>query len=81
VRKSIDEGLGDPGGDDEAVECSWAVMVSDDYDDAEPRVSVTVEEVGRRGAGLTVHLPPDGARRLRRALRYALAETGEPPGE
>ena len=30
---------------------------------------------------VTVHLPPDGAQRLRTALRHALAETGEPPGE
>lgn len=80
MRKSIDEGLGDSCGND-AAECSWAVMVSDDYHDAAPRVSVTVEEAGRRGAGLTVHLPPDGARRLRRALRYALVETGEPPDD
>jgi hypothetical protein len=81
VRKSIDEGLGDAGDDDETVDCSWSVMVSDDYDDAVPRVAVTVEELGRRGEGLTVHLSADGARKLRSALRHALAEAGESPGE
>jgi hypothetical protein len=81
VRRSIDEGLGDAGADEEMLDCSWAVMVSDDYDDTIPRVAVTVEEVGHRGQGLTVHLSPDGARRFRRALRLALAETGEAPGD
>jgi hypothetical protein len=81
MRRSIDEGLGDSGAGDEVVDCSWSVMVIDDYDDATPRVAVTVEEVGRRGEGLTVHLSSDGTRRLRRALRLALAETGEAPGE
>ena len=81
MRRSIDEGIGDAGADDDVSECSWSVMVSDDYDDAMARVAVTVEEIGRRGEGLTVHLSSDGARRLRRALRVALAEAGEPAGE
>ena len=58
---------------------SWAVAISDDYDDAEPRVVLTVEEVGRPGAGLVAHLGPDHARRLRQALRDALREIGEAP--
>jgi hypothetical protein len=37
---------------------SWAVAISDDYDDTEPRVVLTVEEVGRPGAGLVAHLLP-----------------------
>lgn len=59
---------------------SWAVAISDDYDDAEPRVVLTVEEVGRPATGLVAHLPPELARRLRVALRDALVEIGEDPG-
>jgi hypothetical protein len=59
---------------------SWAVAISDDYDDAEPRVVLTVEEVGAPGAGLVAHLTPDMTRRLRVALRDALREIGEEPG-
>lgn len=81
MRRSIDEGLGDEGAGDEVTHCSWAVALTDDYDDTEPRVVVTLEELGRRGQGLSVHLPPDGARRLRIALRHALAEAGEPAGD
>ena len=68
-----------PGGDD-VQRLSWAVAISDDYDDAEPRVVLTVEEVGRAGTGLVAHLPPVIARRLRVALRDALREIGEDPG-
>ncbi|MBV8949437.1 MAG: hypothetical protein JOZ99_01070 [Actinobacteria bacterium] len=81
MRRSIDEGLGDPAAGDDAMACSWSVMVSDDYDDTVARVAVTVEELGRRGEGLTVQLSSDGARRLRHALRLALAEAGEPAGD
>lgn len=59
---------------------SWGVAISDDYEDAEPRVVLTVEEVGNAGAGLIAHLSPALARRLRLALRDALAEVGEDPG-
>ena len=59
---------------------SWAVAISDDYDDAEPRVILTLEEVGDAGAGLIAHLPPTVARRLRIALRDALKEIGEDLG-
>lgn len=60
---------------------SWAVAVSDDYEDAEPRVVLTVEEVGPARMGLVAHLNPTVARRLRAALRDALKEIGEPPGD
>jgi len=60
---------------------SWAVAVSDDYEDAEPRVVLTVEEVGPARMGLVAHLPPAVARRLRLALRDALKEVGEPEGD
>jgi hypothetical protein len=65
---------------DELTPISWAVGISDDYADAEPRVMLTVEEVGRPGQGLVGHLSPDIARRLRAAIRDALAEIGEEPG-
>jgi hypothetical protein len=80
VRRSIDEGLADDGAGDEVARCSWAVSVSDDYDDVVPRIVVTVEELGHRGEGLAAHLRPAEARRLRAALRVALGELGEPPG-
>ncbi|HAP75903.1 MAG TPA: hypothetical protein DCR14_07445, partial [Acidimicrobiaceae bacterium] len=69
-----------PEGADDATRISWAVAISDDYDDAEPRVVLTVEEVGRPGEGLVGHFTPDMARRLRAALHDALREVGEPPG-
>jgi hypothetical protein len=85
MRRSIDDhpqpDAEIPPGVDEAVAMSWAVAISDDYDDAEPRVVLTVEEVGRGGTGLVAHLHPASARRLRIALRDALREIGEPPGE
>ncbi|WP_436794943.1 hypothetical protein [Actinospongicola halichondriae] len=59
---------------------SWGVAISDDYDDAEPRVVLTVEEVGNPGAGLIAHLSPTVARRLRLALRDALIEAGQDEG-
>lgn len=59
---------------------SWGVAISDDYEDAAPRVVLTVEEVGNPGAGIISHLSPALARRLRLALRDALAEVGEDPG-
>jgi hypothetical protein len=84
VRRSIDDQpfTADdlPPGADDATPVSWAVAISDDYDDAEPRVVLTVEEVGRAGAGLVAHLGPEHVRRLRRALRDALHEIGEDPG-
>jgi hypothetical protein len=65
---------------DDVQRLSWAVAISDDYDDAEPRIVLTVEEVGRAGAGLVAHLAPGMARRLRVALRDALREIGEDAG-
>ncbi|MEY2463265.1 MAG: hypothetical protein QOH64_1403 [Acidimicrobiaceae bacterium] len=67
-----------PQSDDDLQRLSWAVAISDDYDDAEPRVVLTVEEVGHAGEGLVLHLAPPLARRLRLALRDALREIGEP---
>ena len=84
MRRSIDDYPFDeadlPAGAEDATRLSWAVAISDDYDDAEPRVVLTVEEVGRPGAGLVAHLTADHARRLRAALRDALREVGQDPG-
>ena len=85
MRRSIDDepmGADDvpPGDEGEFQQLSWAVAISDDYDDAEVRVVLTVEEIGRRGEGLVAHLRPAAARRLRVAIRDALKELGEDPG-
>jgi len=84
MRRSIDDQPFDdadvPPGADDAARLSWAVAVSDDYDDSEPRVVLTVEEVGHAGEGLVFHLRAEHARRLRGALHDALREIGEPPG-
>jgi len=69
-----------PAGAEDATLVSWAVAISDDYDDSTPRVVLTVEEVGHAGEGMVAHLTPDHARRLRAALRDALREIGEDPG-
>jgi hypothetical protein len=69
-----------PEGADDATPVSWAVAICDDYDDAEPRLVLTVEELGRPGTGIVVHLDPDHARRLRGALHDALREIGQDHG-
>ena len=87
MRRSIDDYPFDPADypahyvDDELTAVSWGVAISDDYDDAEVRVVLTVEEVGRAGSGLVGHLSPPVARRLRLALRDALREVGQDPGD
>ena len=83
MRRSIDDHPATaadipPGLEDDLAPVSWAVAISDDYDDATPRIVLTVEEVGRAGAGLVTHLSPTIARRLRVALADALKEIGEP---
>lgn len=86
MRRSIDDYPFDPADypprfeEDDLTPISWAVAIADDYDDAEPRVVVTVEEVGEAGRGLVAHLSPPIARRLRAAVRDALVEVGEDPG-
>jgi hypothetical protein len=85
MRRSIDDYPFDPADyplrfeEDELTAISWAVAISDDYDDAEPRVVLTVDEGGRPGQGLAAHLSSAIARRLRVALRDALVEGGEDP--
>jgi hypothetical protein len=86
MRRSIDDHPFDPSEmppgweDDELMPVSWGVAIGDDYEDASPRVILTLEEVGRPGTGLVAHLSPVLARRLRVALRDALREVGEDPG-
>lgn len=84
MRRSIDDQpLGAdqlPEGAEDATPLSWAVAICDDYDDAEPRVVLTLEDLGRPGTGLAAHLSPDHTRRLRKALLDALREIGEDPG-
>lgn len=84
MRRSIDDARDDhPDADDERPPASWAVAISDDCEacgDGDLRVVLTLEEVGRAGAGLVAHLAPDTARRLRVALGDALKELGEERG-
>jgi hypothetical protein len=82
MRRSIDVVQLDlsehPAGLDDAP-VAWTVAVSDDYDDADPRVQLTVEPLGGAGEGLVAHLSAANARRLRTALADALKEIGEQP--
>ena len=85
MRRSIDDepvGLdGLPPGADDATPVSWAVAICDDYDDAEPRIVLTIDEIGHVGEGLIGHFRPDMARRLRKALHDGLREIGQDPGQ
>lgn len=84
MRRSIDDSTDDhPADEDDRPPASWAVAVTDDCEacgEAELRVVLTLEEVGRSGLGLVAHLAPVTARRLRVALAAALREIGEDPG-
>ena len=81
MRRSIDVVQIDahdlPAGLDDATPVAWTVAISDDYDDAEPRLQLTVEPLGGAGEGLVLHLTPTNARRLRQALADGLKEIGE----
>ncbi|HXW79406.1 MAG TPA: hypothetical protein VEJ84_07890 [Acidimicrobiales bacterium] len=80
MKKLVDYGRDDhPADDAERAQVAWAVAAFDDCDACNDlRVELTVEEVGRPGAGLVAHLSPDTTRRLVRALTGALREIGEP---
>jgi hypothetical protein len=82
VKKSIDFALDDhPEDDDERARTAWAVSVVDDCDGcADLRVELNLEEMGHNGTGLTAHLSPGTARRLRVAIATGLREIGEDPG-
>ena len=80
MKKLADYGRDDhPEGDDDQAPAAWVVAVRDDCDACgDIRVELTVEEVGRPGAGMALHLSPASARQLRAALALALREVGEP---
>ena len=84
MRRSIDDypfSESDLVGIDDAMRLSWAVGISDDYDDAEPRIVLTVDEIGHAGEGMVGHFTPAMARRLRKALFDGLKEIGQDPGQ
>lgn len=69
-----------PTDDPERAQVAWSVAALDDCELCEGlRVELTLEEVGRPGAGVVSHLAPATARRLVRALATALSEVGESP--
>lgn len=82
MKKSVDFAFDDhPAGDEEKAPVAWAVAVVDDCDGCDDlRVEVTVEDEGANGTGVTAHLAPRTARRLRAALASALSEVGEDAG-
>jgi hypothetical protein len=82
MKKLADYGTDDhPPDDPERAQASWIVAVLDDCDECEDiRVELTLEEVGKHGAGIVSHLSADSARRLRAAIATALREVGEEPG-
>jgi hypothetical protein len=79
MKKSIDFSFDDhPEDDDERPRVAWAVAIIDDCEECNDlRVELTVEDEGRSGTGLTAHLAPATARRLRAALAAALRDVGE----
>lgn len=86
MRRSIDDHPFDPemdpvvADDPDLTPVHWAIAIADDYDDGEPRVVLTVDEIGKPGEGLVAHLLPVEARRIRLALRDALKQIGEDTG-
>ena len=79
MKKSIDFSFDDhPEDDDEKAPVAWAVAAVDDCDGCDDlRVELTLEHAGASGTGITAHLAPSTARRLRAALEAALREVGE----
>jgi hypothetical protein len=79
VKKLVEYGRDDhPADDPERAQVSWSVVALDDCEPcADLRVELTVEEVGRPGAGLVAHLSPPTAKAVVRALTAALREIGE----
>ena len=81
VKKSVDFDFDDHPGDGEQPRTAWAVSIADDCDGCEDlRVEVTFEEEGRPGTGVSAHLAPATARRVRAALAAALRDIGEDTG-
>jgi hypothetical protein len=82
MKKSVDFGFDDhPAGDEEKPRVAWAIAAVDDCDGCDDlRVEVTLEDEGANGTGVTAHLAPATARRLRAAVAAALREVGEDAG-
>jgi hypothetical protein len=81
VKKSVDFDFDDHPGDDERPRTAWAVSIADDCDGCEDlRVEMTFEEEGRPGTGVSAHLSPATARRVRAAIAAALRDLGEDAG-
>lgn len=82
MKRSIDLAFDDhPDDDEDKAPVAWAVAAVDDCDGcADLRVEVTLEDAGASGTGVTAHLAPETARRVRAALATALREVGEDPG-
>lgn len=82
MKRSIDFAFDDhPDDDEDKARVAWAVAAVDDCDGcADLRIEVTLEEAGANGTGVTAHLGPDTARRVRAALATSLREVGEDPG-
>ena len=79
MKKLADYGRDDhPADDPDHAQLAWTVSVMDDCEACDAlRVELTLEELGRPGAGLVAHLSPETARRLRAALTIGLREIGE----
>jgi hypothetical protein len=78
MKKSIDFALDDHPDGEEMPGTAWAVSIVDDCEGCNDlRVELNVEERGRNGEGLTVHLSPTSAKRLAAAVAAALKEIGE----
>jgi hypothetical protein len=82
VKKSIDFSFDDhPDDDEERSQVAWAVAILDDCEGCgDLRIELTMEEAGRSGTGISGHLAPGTAHRLRAALAAALREIGVEPG-
>ncbi|HEX5947844.1 MAG TPA: hypothetical protein VFY82_16275 [Acidimicrobiales bacterium] len=82
MKRSIDFAFDDhPDDDEDKAPVAWAVAAVDDCDGcADLRVEITLEDAGASGTGVTAHLAPETARRVRAALATALREVGEDPG-
>jgi hypothetical protein len=80
VKRSIDFSFDDhPDDDEEKPRVAWAVAAVDDCDGCgDLRIEVTLEDECASATGVTAHLAPGTARRLRGALAAALREVGEP---
>ncbi len=79
MKRLADYGRDDhPADDPERAQMAWAVAALDDCEPCNDlRVELTIEEVGRPGAGFVAHLAPETARRLALAINTALGEMGE----